>query len=103
MDNYCPLPHLRGAADAGGGEGVGGGGAAAAAGASAFFSGFGGAAPNVSLKISCPDFTVVPVGTSISAITPLLGAGTGIDVLSVSISATISSSATASPLFFSHL
>ena len=104
-----------------GGAGFGGGGAAAGIGAdtglcSTGFGGAGAAAAGAgaaaaegaspvtfSLNNLSPAFTVVPEGTYSSSMIPWWGAGIGMAVLSVSISATTSSSRTASPLFFNHL
>uniref|UniRef100_A0A2M4D4K7 Putative glycine-rich cell wall structural protein 1 n=1 Tax=Anopheles darlingi TaxID=43151 RepID=A0A2M4D4K7_ANODA len=91
------------AAATGGGGGGGGGAAAAGAGASAGLAAAFGASPVIfSLNNCWPALTVSPSATKISSIIPWPGAGTPTVVLSVSISITTSSAATASPTFFSN-
>uniref|UniRef100_A0A2M4AH40 Putative glycine-rich cell wall structural protein 1 n=1 Tax=Anopheles triannulatus TaxID=58253 RepID=A0A2M4AH40_9DIPT len=91
------------AAATGGGGGGGGGAAAAGAGASAGLAAAFGASPVIfSLNNCWPALTVSPSATKISSIIPWPGAGTPTVVLSVSISMTTSSAATASPTFFSN-
>ena len=95
--------------DTGAGAGVSFTGFAAAAAAASGFAADGfagdaaaeapaaGAAPTRSLKMSRPGWTVDPSSTSNCSITPDAGELIGIDVLSVSISPTTSSSRTVSP------
>src|SRR5690606_27412659 len=52
------------------------------------------------LAISCPEVTVLPSPSTISASTPEAGAGTSSTTLSVSISMRISSASTAAPFCF---
>merc|ERR1719312_2123585 len=98
------------AAAAGGGGGggaaaAGGGGATGSAGAAAAAALGVGAPPAPSLSFSnlVPGETVAPSSTRSSSMTPAAGEGTGTLVLSVSISHRTSSSATLSPICFSHL